>query len=125
MSGCECGSKTRIMYACSGAADVGEVADKVARKLRAEGFAKLTCLAAIGANLSGYVESAKGADENITIDGCPVACAKKNLERLGLMPKSIILTEMGLIKGQTPSSDKVVDETAKNIIEKLGGSGRC
>ncbi len=43
----------------------------------AEGFGTMTCLASIGAHLSGFVESAKGADENITIDGCLVACGKK------------------------------------------------
>jgi uncharacterized metal-binding protein len=43
----------------------------------AEGFGTMTCLASIGAHLSGFVESAKGADENITIDSCPVACGKK------------------------------------------------
>lgn len=29
-------------------------------------------LAALGAELSGYVESARSADRNIVLDGCPV-----------------------------------------------------
>jgi uncharacterized metal-binding protein len=105
-----CTGGTRLIYSCSGASNVGEIADRVARKLRAEGFGTMTCLASIGAHLSGFVESAKGAEENITIDGCPVACARKNLEHIGVKPKSFILTEMGLVKGKTPVNGEIVDE---------------
>ena len=53
-----CKAGTKLIYACSGAADVGEIADRVVRRLRREGFTKMTCLAGIGAGLSGYVQSA-------------------------------------------------------------------
>ena len=109
-----CTDGTKLIYSCSGASNVGEIADRAARKLRDEGFGKMTCLASIGAHLSGFVESAKGADENITIDGCTVACARKNLEQVGVKP---ILTEMGLIKGKTPVSGEVVNEIYKKILE--------
>lgn len=114
-----CGREIKLLYACSGAADVGEISDRVARKLRNEGFGAMTCLAGIGAELSGFVASAKGADENITIDGCPVGCAKKTLENLGVTPTSYILTEMGLTKGKTPVTEDVIDEVA-NFIKKDG-----
>ncbi len=107
-----CSGGTKLIYACSGAADVGEIADRVSRKLRDEGFAKKSCLAAIGADLSGYVESAKGADEVIAIDGCGVACARKNFERIGVRPVSYILTEMGLEKGSAPVTQETVDRLA-------------
>ncbi len=112
-----CTDGTRLIYSCSGASNVGEIADRVARKLRAEGFGTMTCLASIGAHLSGFVESAKGADENITIDGCPVACARKNLEHIGVKPKSFILTEMGLVKGKTPVNVEIVDETTTKFLQ--------
>lgn len=110
-----CGTATKLIYACSGAADVGEIADRVTRRLRDEGYAKMTCLAGVGAELSGYVQSAKGADENITIDGCPVACAKKSLELIGVNSTSYILTDMGLVKGKSP----VTEETVTQISEKI------
>jgi uncharacterized metal-binding protein len=75
----------------------------------------MTCLAGIGAGLSGYIQSAKGADENITIDGCPVACAKKTLERIGVTPSSYILTDLGLVKGKTPVTEKIVGEMCEKI----------
>lgn len=112
-----CTDGTKLIYSCSGASNVGEIADRVARKLRDEGFGKMTCLASIGAHSSGFVESAKVADENITIDGCPAACARKNLEHIGIKPKSFILTEMGLVKGKTSVSGEVVNEIYRKILE--------
>lgn len=128
-----CKTETKLIYACSGAADVGEIADQVARRLRAEGFTKMTCLAGIGAGLPNYVQSAKGMDENITIDGCPVACAKKTLEKIGVTPTSYILTDMGLVKGETPVTKKIIAQMSKKIRSASGkptlpvqtGTGGC
>ena len=110
-----CSGGTTLIYACSGAADVGEIADRVTRKLRNEGYARMTCLAGIGAGLSGYVQSAKGADLNITVDGCKTACAKKTLEKIGVSPTSYILTDMGLVKGETPVTETIVAQICKKI----------
>ncbi len=116
-----CGTRAKLIYACSGAADVGEIADRVVRKLRKQGNFLMTCLAGIGAGLSGYVQSAKGAEQNITIDGCPVACARKTLERIGVTPTSYILTELGLVKDKTAVTETVVNE----ICEKIKNSGNA
>lgn len=102
----------RLLYPCSGAADVGELTDRVVRKLWKEGYSTKTCLAGVGANISGFVQSAKGADENITIDGCPSACAKKCLERIGVTPTSFILSDMGFKKGESPITDEAIDKIA-------------
>ncbi len=110
-----CSGRTKLIYACSGAADVGEIADRVVRRLRAEGQYLMTCLAGVGAGLAGYVESAKGADENITIDGCNVSCAKKALERIGVSPTSYILTELGLVKGKTAVTEQIINEMCEKI----------
>ena len=37
-----CSGGTTLIYACSGAADVGEIADRVTRKLCDEGYARMT-----------------------------------------------------------------------------------
>ena len=116
-----CETATKLIYACSGAADVGEIADQVARRLRSEEFAKMTCLAGIGAGLSGYVQSAKGADENITIDGCSVACAKKTLEKIGVRPTAFILTDLGLVKGESPVTEKTVKQIS-DIVKRTKGT---
>lgn len=110
-----CSGGIKLIYACSGSADVGEIADKVARKLKKEGHSKMTCLAGVGAGLSGYVQSAKGADFNITVDGCKTACAKKTVEKIGVKPISYILTDMGLVKGETPVTETLIAQICEKI----------
>ncbi len=111
-----CTGGVKLLYSCSGAADVGQIADGVSRKLRDRAFARMTCLAGIGADLSGFVESAKGADVNITIDGCPVQCAKKTLERIGVTPLSYILTDFGIEKGKTLPSEEIINSLSDRIM---------
>ena len=111
-----CSGGTRLIYTCSGSADVGKLADSVTRKLRDDGYARMTCLAGIGADISGFVVSAQGADENITVDGCGIACARKSLERIGVTPRSIVLSDMGYEKGRTPVTDDLVRAVAGNIM---------
>ena len=118
MSEC-CNGKNTILYACSGASDVGEITDKVARKLREEGSGKMSCLAGIGANVSGYVETARGANECIVIDGCPVNCGKKMFENQKLKGKFFTLTELGLEKGKTPVAEKIVNEMVEKIKKNI------
>ena len=117
---CCCGGAVKLIYACSGASDVGNLADSTARKMAGNNCGKMTCLAAVGAHLSGFVESAKGAAENITIDGCGIACAKKILEHIGVNPKSYILTEMGYKKGATQVTDKTIEDIVKKISSDKG-----
>ncbi|HQO08734.1 MAG TPA: putative zinc-binding protein [Clostridiales bacterium] len=117
--GCGCGGGIKLVYACSGCADVGDIADRIARKLKRDGSANMTCLAGLGADLSGFVESAKSADINITVDGCGVLCAKKTLQRHSIEPMSFCITQMGLLKGKTPVSDEIVNEISELIKEKI------
>jgi len=54
MSGitCACGSNPTLIVACSGAADVGELADLTARRLSREKKCAMFCLAGVGASRS-------------------------------------------------------------------------
>ena len=113
-----CSGGTKLIYACSGAADVGQISDLVARKLAKEGIGKMTCLAGLGAHLTNFIESASSVDENIAIDGCQVACARKVLEHIGVPLESFILTEMGLEKANAT----INDATVSDITEKIKAS---
>jgi uncharacterized metal-binding protein len=113
---CSTGGVT-LLYTCSGAADVGELADRTVRKLWKEGFANKTCLAGVGADLSGFVQSAKGTDVNITVDGCPIACARKCLERIGVKPVSIMLADLGYKKGESTVTEDKINSIAAAVKE--------
>lgn len=125
MSGCSCGSTTptKLIYACSGAANTGYLADSAARKMMRDGTGKMTCLAAMGADLSGFIESAKGADMNIVIDGCPVSCGKKIFEKLGLSFSHYTTTDYGVEKGKTEITDDIVNKVSREITEAASDGG--
>jgi uncharacterized metal-binding protein len=113
-----CTGGIKLLYSCSGAADVGQIADRVSRNLRDRGYARMTCLAGIGADLSGFVESARAADLNIAIDGCGTMCAKKALERIGVKPASYVLTDFGIEKGKTPPTEQIVLALSDRIMRQ-------
>lgn len=115
---CSCGNKnTTLIYSCSGAANTGELADKVARKLSAQNIGSMTCLAALGADISGFKVSAMSSDKNIIIDGCPASCGKKIFESKKIPFEHFITTDFGVEKGKTKITDEIVD----NVSKKIGG----
>jgi uncharacterized metal-binding protein len=117
---CGCSSadgKTVLLYSCSGAANTGYLADQVTRALAKEGVGKMTCLSAMGAGLSGFLESARGADRNVVIDGCPVGCGKKTFENAGIPFDQFVMTRYGVEKGKTPITGDVIMETVVSVKE--------
>jgi len=113
-----CGNAVRLVYSCSGGADVGEISDRVARLLVKKGFAKPSCLAGVGGHVAGFVASAQGEVENIVIDGCPMFCARKTMEHIDAGMTHYVLTDMGLKKGQTPVENHIIDQITEIIIAK-------
>lgn len=118
---CSCGSEgIKLIYSCSGAANTGLLADSIARKLAKEGKGKMTCLAAVGAGLSGFLESAKCADKNVVIDGCPVACGKKIFDANNLSCEHYVLTDFGVEKGKTEITAEVINYVSNELKIKIG-----
>jgi len=112
---CSCNAAPKLILTCSGAADVGEIADRAARKLSRDGSGKMYCLAGIGALLNTFVDTTNAAGIVLAIDGCQVGCAKKILENNGIKDfKHILITECGFEKGKSPATD----ESVKIIAEK-------
>lgn len=119
---CECSAAPKLIFSCSGAADVGAVADQAARKLTRDGIGKMFCLAGIGGRVSGIVQSTEAAQAILAIDGCPLNCAKKCLEEAGFSDfKHLQLADVGMIKGETEVNDdhvaKVADQGAALLQE--------
>jgi uncharacterized metal-binding protein len=120
---CDCMSNApvKLIYACSGVANTGFLADRTARGLMQIGLGKMTCLAAMGADHSGFVESAKAADENIVIDGCPIACGKRIFENKGIPFTHLKTTDFGVEKGKTKIDDELVRDVQRQMASKLLG----
>lgn len=113
-SGHECAGGETLVFACSGAADVGAVSDRAARQMTREGAGKMFCLAGIGGRVEGIVQKTKAASQIVAIDGCTLDCTKKCLEQAGIdNVKHLRVTDLGMEKGQTPVSDENVAATTK------------
>lgn len=106
---CLCGNGEHVVIACSGACDLGQITDLVARKLRDNKIRKMNCLAAVGADVKPTIEMFKEADL-LLIDGCAVDCGKKILDNAGINNyKYLRMTDLGYSKGQTPVTKEIVD----------------
>jgi uncharacterized metal-binding protein len=95
---CPSGTST-LVFACSGSSNVGQLTHGVALRLARDGLGVMSCLAGVGAHLSGFVVPAKDCERLVVLDGCEHRCALKTLERVGVAPHVYIhLTEQGFAK---------------------------
>ena len=118
--GCGCGGGPKLIFACSGAADVGHIADLAARKLTAEGAGKMFCLAGIGGRVSGIMATTGAASAILAIDGCPLDCTRKTLEEAGFTEfEHLRLTDLGMEKGQSPATPERVDAVVGQAKTRL------
>ncbi len=122
---CECcsdGPKRNVLfYACSGGANVAEVADRAARELMFDGCGTMFCLAGLGADIEGMIRTARDADLNVVIDGCPMDCAKKIFDRCGVDNYvQIKVTDLGIekVKGVRCTEEQVAQVIGK-VCEQL------
>jgi uncharacterized metal-binding protein len=113
--GCLCGSGEYIVIACSGACDLGQVTDLVARKLRDDKIRKMNCLAAVAAGIQPTIEAFNAANL-LLLDGCPVDCGKKILDKAGIENyKYLRMTDLGYKKGQTPVTKQVINDVYEKV----------
>jgi uncharacterized metal-binding protein len=108
---CTSGGNIMIL-SCSGASNLGQLSNQAAVELTREGFGKMSCLAAIGAHLSSFMEAAKKAQHIVAIDGCPVACSKHLLEHAEVpLHAYVVLYDLGIEK--TTNTVMVHEEVEK------------
>jgi uncharacterized metal-binding protein len=119
---CLCESSPTLIFACSGAADVGKIADEAARLLTREGAGRMFCLAGIGGRVSGIMESTKAATRIMALDGCPLDCVRECLVQAGFQDFiHLRVTGMGLSKGKAPVSSGNIETVAghcRNVLLK-------
>ena len=122
---CRRSGKHVLIYACSGGANVAEVADRAARELSSAGKGTMFCLAGLGADIQGMVRTARDADLNLIIDGCPMDCAKKIFEKCGLGNYTQIkVTNLGIektkgVRATDAQVETVVAEVDQSLSETL------
>lgn len=113
-----------LVYSCSGAADVGEIADRAVRRLDAANIAWMSCLAGIGGRVSGLVANATAAPMLVAVDGCPHDCAKKTLELAGFPDvRHVRVTNLGFKKGRAPAAEEAIAKVVAAVTAVI--SAKC
>jgi uncharacterized metal-binding protein len=119
---CSCGGAPKLIFACSGAADVGAIADQAARKLTKDGAGRMFCTAGLGGRVPGILATTAGAGRILALDGCPLNCAKNSLEQAGFTAfEHVQLADLGMEKGKTPLTPEAVAKVAGAGAAKLAG----
>jgi uncharacterized metal-binding protein len=116
-----CAAAAKPIFTCSGAADVGQIADHAARQLTTDGAGKMSCLAGIGGRVKGIMDIAKSATTILVIDGCPLHCGRHTLENAGFNKfEHVCLADLGMEKGKTQPSDENVAKVVRLSTARLG-----
>jgi len=103
-----------FVFACSGAADVGDVSDRAARVLVREKAASMCCTAAVAAQVTEIIKKVQSADRILAIDGCEHHCAAKVLLERGFNEfVHIDLALLGMEKGKTPPTKENIARVAE------------
>lgn len=119
-SQCSCSSAPKLIFPCSGASDVGGLADLAARQMTRDQTGKMYCLAGIGGRVRTIMETTRDAVKILVIDGCPQECARKTLEQAGFTGfQHLKLAGLGLHKGSGPATDENIRLVASQGSELL------
>jgi len=104
-----------LIFACSGAANVGGIADRAARKLTKESIGKMFCLAGVGGRIEPINQATQKASKILAIDGCELDCVKNCLQQAGFAEfEHFRVTDLHMEKGKTP----ITDENIAKVVEK-------
>jgi len=114
-----------IIFACDGAASVGQVGHQVAVELTNsyKKDARMCCITAVAAESKAHVDIARRAKKLIAINGCANRCASKVLERLDIpYAYEIVIAKEGVDKVPTLDFNKAdVERISKKIAKEALG----
>ena len=114
-----------VVFYCAGASNTGQstmlASVKAANQVGYE-KASLLCLASISAELANITNAAKNAKGIVAVDGCPMSCSKKTLEKAGfVLDEHIVVTkDLKISKNFDLNSSIDLNVIKDAVIEKIG-----
>lgn len=115
---CACGQFQKLIFACCGGSDLGEITDRTARKLTKDGIGQMYCTAGIGGRVDKVMKTIELAEKILAIDGCPFNCARNSLEKAGFTKFShLLLTDIGFKKGSSPATEENINKAVQKAKE--------
>jgi uncharacterized metal-binding protein len=115
-----CSAKPMLIFTCSGAADVGEIADRAARKMTKNGAGQMFCLAGIGGRVEPIMKKTQSASKILAIDGCELDCVKNCLQHAGFTTfQHVRVTDLGMEKGKSAANEITIDAVIQPALALL------
>lgn len=117
--------KKTALLVCSGASNTGQITNEVAKKICKDNKnTNMICLAALPLNHKSTLEKVNAADKIIVINGCPVSCASKILEKYTNKKPAIcvnVMEEYKIKKSPDLSAytSEDIEKISKDILEKI------
>jgi uncharacterized metal-binding protein len=116
-------SPVAVFY-CAGASNVGQSTMLSSVKAANEvGYDKaaLLCLASISAGLANITNGAKEAKGIVAVDGCPMSCAKKTLEKAGFsLDEHLVVTkDLAISKNFDLNSSPDLEKIKEAVVERI------
>jgi len=112
--------QSRLIFACSGASDVGHLTDRAARTLAREGVGRMYCLAGIGGKVESMLATTRAAKKVLVIDGCDQECGRKTLQQAGFDRfLHLKLADLGFQKGKSTGTSGDVNRITQQATYVL------
>ena len=117
-SKCATNLATNKVYACGGASNVGVISFELAKTLHLKNQYKMGCTSGVAAGEFEVQNTIQQeGNQDLVIDGCPIACVQKIFEQKGIEGfKHIIVTEFGINKEAAFNFEPA---TIKQLIDKI------
>ena len=112
-----------LVYSCSGASSAAQMANHIAIRLDRMGVAEMSCIAGVGGNVKPLVRTARSGRPILALDGCPLHCAARILQRHGIQPLwHVDLSQYGVPKLRHEDFDpQLAARMLEEVRERLRG----
>ncbi|MGD0273061.1 MAG: putative zinc-binding protein [Gaiellaceae bacterium] len=114
-----------LVYACSGASNLGQLTNEIAVRLDRDGLAEMSCAEAVGIEAEPPYAAALSGRLVVAVSGCPLACANRLLAEHGVaVTRSIQLENRGVLKAKHVSvgweeSERIYEEVVSELSSVL------
>ncbi|HOP77470.1 MAG: putative zinc-binding protein [Thermogutta sp.] len=118
---CPCCQGNVVVLACSGASNVGHLADLATRELTRRGIARMGCLAGVAARLPGTLNVVQQARWIVVLDGCGTQCGTRILKEAGFENVLFLRVDaLGMKRGETPVNEENVHRLTDAVCQEIG-----
>lgn len=118
-----------LVYSCSGASSAAQMANHLAVRMDRLRVADMSCIAGLGGDVGPLLRTAKSGRPILAIDGCPLRCVLRTLQRHELLAdRHYDLAELGVEKRShedfSPGKAKAVLEHILSDLAELSLNAR-